>query len=325
MWRNLILISGHRRSGSTWLAAALGIADEAHLIPYEPLWLTHQPESPLADAVKHWRQSRAWYIPYDEHSVNDREDAKVLVSHLEWLCHHYFSGPVDTLVIKEPHPNWLEFLISVFRPNKVVYLRRHPLGIVNSYDEHGLYHKVEVESEWSSFRRQLPMLLQRLVPLSVYAHHPVEKVAFMMYACDLIQEEILAEVPHRVVTFESLCVEPKSEFADLYRWLGWNWDQRAWEKLIPLVMPEEASVERGFVDVRKRSIERAYAWRKELAPHLIMRLRLFFAKIDMDIPFPGNGFPSLVKEERREGMRKYLSRRRAYLQQFGLRSLLRSL
>lgn len=323
-WQNLVLISGHRRSGSTWLASVLGSADGANLIPYEPLWLTHQPETPQANAVQNWWQSRGWYIPYDDGSVTDTEDAKILFAHLEWLCRYYFNRPVDTLVIKEPHPNWLEFLVNAFRPNKVVYIRRHPLGIINSYDENGLYHKWGVEGEWHVFCQHLPSLLPQLVPLSLHAHHVIEKVAFMNHAGDLLQEKILTSIPNLAVEYESLCAEPENEFAKLYRWLGWDWDQRAWEKLIPLVDPDDTSIEKGFIEVGKRSIERANAWRKELAPHLVNRLRKFFTRIGLETPFPGAGLPSLTREEQLMGSRRYLSRRRAYLRQFGFRAMFSS-
>jgi hypothetical protein len=324
-WRNLVLISGHRRSGSTWLAAAFGSADEASLIPYEPLWLTHQPETPRSGAVEHWWKSRGWYIPYDENSAADKEDAHHLMSHLEWLCGYYFNEPVDTLVIKEPHPNWLEFLLNSFRPDKVIYIRRHPLGIVNSYDEHALYHKWGIEREWQDFCQQLPILFPQLTSLSVHARHVIEKVVFMNHVCDLLQERILASTPHIIVEYEKLCIEPEKEFSSLFRWLGWVWDEKAWERMIPIIVPDDANIEEGFIDVSKRSSERATAWRHELAPHLVKRVQIFCDLIGLDAPFPSFDLPSLTREEQLKGYRRYISRRRAYVKQFGLWSTLTSI
>jgi hypothetical protein len=324
-WRNLVLISGHRRSGSTWLAAVFGSAEEASLIPYEPLWLSHQPETPHAGAVQNWWQSRGWYIRYDENSVVDKEDAHHLAAHLEWLCGYYFGEPVDTLVIKEPHPNWLEFLLNAFHPDKVIYIRRHPLGIVNSYDEHALYHKWKVEGEWRAFCQELPSLFPQLTPLSGHANHVIEKVVFMNHVCDLLQERILTSIPHVVVEYEKLCIEPEKEFANLFHWLGWVWDRETWERMIPIIVPHDENLEKGFVDVTKRSSERATAWRHELAPHLVRRTQKFCSLLGLDTPFPGLDLPSLTGEEQLKGFRRYISRRRAYLRQFGLWTTLKSI
>ncbi len=324
-WRRLILVVGHRRSGTTWLAAVLGRARGVHLIPKEPLWLTQHPPSPFVEDIHRWQGRFGWHIGWDEAEERDAQDAAHLREHLAWLCRHYHGGDVDTLVVKEPHPNWLPFLMQAFQPDRVIYVQRHAAGIVNSYDEHGLFVKWGVEEEWGRFRDELPHLLPGLAREADRARHPAERVAFMARAADELALRHLQDVPHRVVGYERACLEPRGTFADLYEWLGWEWDEAAWEAILPLVAPPGGVDGAGFVDVQKASERRAYGWRSELAAHLIRRLRRLSRELGWEWPFPGDGLPALSAAEMRAAYRRYISRRRAYLRQFGLRATLKCL
>jgi hypothetical protein len=325
MWERLILVCGHRRSGSSWLAAAIGRSGEVQQIPYEPLWLKWHPGSPYAERIREWRTGGGWYFGWDPASASDAEAAHALHSHLEWLCSEYFEGPVGDLLIKEPHPNWLEFLVAAFRPDQVVYLQRHPLGIVNSYDKAGLYLGWQVDEEWQAFCRQLPALLPELVPLSRQARHPAERVAFMARACDLLQEKVLAGRASRVVSYEALGLQPQERFQDLFEWLGLPWGAETWERLRPLVEPRQYEMETGFRFVKKRSQARVYAWRRELPRHLVLRVGRLLKSIDAGYPLPGDGLPALTARETASGWATYLQRRRAYLRKHGWRAVLPSL
>jgi hypothetical protein len=324
-WRRLILVTGHRRSGSTWLAAALGKAQEASLIPYEPIWLKWHRESPYVEEVLRWRGRQGWYFAWDPDSARDQEEARVLRRHLGWLSRRYFDGLPDSLVVKEPHPNWLDFLAAAFQPDRLISLRRHPLGIVNSFDKGNLYSRWKMEQEWASFLAGLADLFPDLVPIAGAAHHPAEQVAFLAQAGDRLQDRLIEAQDGLVVQYEALCLEARDQFAAIYRWLGWAWDEDAWDRLRPLVAPESDEREAGFIKVRKRSEERAYAWRRELPWHLIRRVGAFVRRLQPDCPLPGDGLPSLSSAELAAGYRTYLSRRRAFLRNFGLRSLRQSL
>lgn len=320
-WRRLVLVAGHRRSGSSWLANALGRSEAVQLVPYEPLWLKWHPGSPYEDVIRAWRGRDRWLATRD--STSDRE-SEALLGHLRWLCEHYFDGPVDRLLIKEPHPNWLPTLTGALGPDQVVYLRRHPLGIVNSYDKANLYRKWHVDREWEMFRRELPSLLPDLAGQANLVRHPAEQVAFIAHACDRLADSLLQGVPHRIVRYEQLGSDPETHFSRLYRWLDLPWDEGSWARLQPLIRPAQTEAEHGFRFVRKRSRERVNAWRRELPAHLIRRVHRLMRRLGADEPFPGDGLPSLTPAELWQGARTYLARRRAYWRHFGARSVVES-
>jgi hypothetical protein len=124
------------------------------------------------------------------------------------------------------------------------------------------------------------------------------------------------------VDYDALCLNPEDGFHQVYRWLGWRWDEGVWEGLKPMINPVGAELDDRFFSVKKRSADRAYAWRRELAPHLIRRVQRAFDKLNLDYPFPGAGLPPLSAGEKASARRLYLQRRLAYLRQWGIRGIL---
>ncbi len=323
-WRRLILVASHRRSGSTWLAAILGEASDTRLVPYEPLWLKWHKGSPYNPQIQDWRARQGWHIGWDPRSGEDVQDSAMVRRHVSWLCGHYFDGPVGSLVIKEPHPNWLAFLAGALNPDHVIFLKRHPLGIINSYDTANLYTRWQVNDEWQRFLQDLPGLAPDLVSIAAGLRHPVERVALMIHTGNLLAARL--ETKNFVaVDYEQLCLEPQTRFRELFEALDLAWDEESWSRMLPLIDPDAEKVEDGFIQVRKRSYERAYAWRSELPWHLIRRVEQLMKKVDGDYPQLGQSLPRLSRQEMTSGLRSYLGRRRAYLRNFGLRSLLQSL
>ena len=324
LWDRLILVSGHRRSGTTWLASALGKAEGIQQIPNEPLWLKWHAESPYNDRIREWRSRPTWQIGW-QGTPQDEQDARMLRGHLDWLCRHYFTGPVGTLIVKEPHPNWLSFLVHAFCPDLLIYLERHPIGIVNSYDKGSLYAHWHVDEEWQAFCRDLPAIEASLVPLARFARHPAERVAFIVHVSNLIGRRMLAAVPGRTVVYENLGLHHQEGFEDLYRWLGFTWDDATWERLRPIITPRASEAEQGFRFVKKQSEKRVYAWRTEMAPHLTRRLARLLDRLGGGYPAPGASLPPLTAEEMLAGWKTFFGRRKFTLKNYGLRAALESL
>ena len=322
LWRRLILVSGCPRSGTSWLTAVMGEAEETAYMRYEPLMVRRHPPSPFGEKVLDWRRSDRWYRGWPNNGPTNADDADVIRGHLEWLCQHYFGGPVDTLTIKDPRANYLEFLIHALKPDLVVTIRRHPLGVVNSYDKDNLYHLWDVNGEWQQFIKDLAGVLPDLVDGAGVVRWPAEKVAFMAHVSYQLLERILSKTSHKTMDYELLCLEPEKQFGELYRWLGWRWDESVWDKIMPLIDPESIEDNYSFRNLKKRSAERAYAWRRELTPHIWRRVQHLFERLGFEYPFPGSSLPALTEREISTARRVYFQRRVAYLRQWGIRGMI---
>jgi len=166
MWRRLILISGHRRGGTTWINAVLGRAAEASYMRYEAFMVRRHPRSPVAESVQAWRRYPHWHVDWATYGPLREDHAQALRDHLDFLVEHYFGGPVDTLLVKDPFPGRLPFLLPALQPDAVVYVRRHPLGIVNSYDKSNLYSRWDLKRDWTWFLQDLPGLMPEWLPVA---------------------------------------------------------------------------------------------------------------------------------------------------------------
>jgi hypothetical protein len=319
-WRTLILVTGHPRSGTSWLAAVIGKAEETAYMRYEPLMVRRHPPSPFGDKILAWRRSNRWFFEWKNGDPSKDEIVAAILGHLKWLCQYYFGGPVDALTIKDPHANYSEFLIHALQPDRVVTIRRHPLGVVNSYDKGNLYYLWDVKGEWKRFIKDLATVMPNLSEVASTARSPAEQVAFMAHVSYELLDHTMANTPHASTQYETLCLEPEKQFSELYHWLGWRWDQSVWSKIVPLVFPEEVSS--SFQSLEKYSAERAYAWRGELAPHLVRRVQTLFERLGFDYPFPGSDLPALTPTEISSARQTYFQRRKGYLRQWGIRGFI---
>jgi len=325
MWRRLILISGHRRGGTTWINAVLGRAAEASYMRYEAFMVRRHPRSPVAESVQAWRRYPHWHVDWATYGPLREDHAQALRDHLDFLVEHYFGGPVDTLLVKDPFPGRLPFLLPALQPDAVVYVRRHPLGIVNSYDKSNLYSRWDLKRDWTWFLQDLPGLMPKWLPVAREVRHPAERVALMAQASHLLQERFLQEATRQVASYEEACLQPRKVFGGIFEWLGWRWDEEVWAGVAPIVEPPEEEVVDTFFSLKKVSEDRATGWRRELGPHLIWRVARLFRRVGVEVPMPGRGLPPLTFRERLSSLRIYLLRRAAYRRGWGWRSALESL
>jgi len=317
MWNRLILVAGLRRGGTTWVGKVLEQARDAAYL-FEPDAPAAHPTSPYTERVQALRDLERWSLgPKDFDQFRDL--AEGLRLHTEWLCERSFGGPVDTLVIKIPQTERLPFLIQTFEPDVLIYIRRHPYGVLNSYDEHGLY-RAWLSREWAHFLREYEEALPELQVEPRAALHFVEKVLLLTHARILLAERILSERGGLELRYEDLCLAPQERFRRLYEHLGWRWDGAVWERVRALVDPAPKEIqERGLFATRKRSADRAYGWRRELAPHLIGRANRFIRRHRLDYPIPGRGMPRRTREEWLHSLNMYRWRRAAYVREWGWR------
>jgi len=315
MWDRLILIAGLRRGGTTWVGEALGKAREAQYI-FEPDAPAAHPETPLSSSAKAFRELDLWRIP-PESFENYGEIAQGLRSYTSWLCEHYFGGPVSTLLIKIPQTEKLEFLIWTYKPDAVLYLRRHPFGVLNSYDENGLY-RAWLGREWRHFQNDVETQMPELLPLAQAANHYSEKVVLLAHARLLLADRFLKSANRRLIDYESLCMNAIEEYQAIFEWLGWEWGEGVREDLQPLIDPDASEIEtRGLFSTRKRSKDRAYGWRRELAPHIYKKAERYLHRFELSYPLPGDGLANRTWEAVFWSLKMYRWRRAAYIREWG--------
>ena len=317
MWKRLILVAGLRRGGTTWVGKVLEQAQEAAYL-FEPDAPAAHPETPYTGTVTALRELPRWWLGAED-VERYPELAEGLRLHTEQLCVRAFGGPVDTLVIKIPQTERLPFLARIFEPDALIYIRRHPFGVLNSYDEHGLY-RAWLGREWSLFLGEHEQALPELEIAPRAARHYVEKVLLLAHARLVLSERILPVLDGLSLQYEDLCLAPEQQFRALFGHLGWHWGEEVWSRLRPLVDPAPEEIEtRGLFSTRKPSADRAFGWRRELAPHLLRRASRFAGHHTLPYALLGRGIPRRSLREHFHSLQMYRWRRAAYVREWGWR------
>ncbi len=302
-WRQLILATGHGRGGTTWLGAVLAEAEEAEYI-FEPQLVNDHPPTSHGEVVDAFNRLPRWYLPAGEDLSRFRE---ALLGHLGELVQSYFGRDhVDTLVIKIPEAERLPWLIENLDVDRVIYIQRHPLGIVNSYDEARAFWVIR--ERWDAMEQDLAAQFPELAACArAAAGSDQERTAAMAHIRYALLERFLGGSRSYVAAYETLALEPLPEFEKLFDWLGWRWDDALVSRLRPYFAPRVEK--RGMLEVQKTSAKRIFAWRRELAPWHIRRIARLFAAVGADYPMPGAGLPPLSANEQLAGIASFAERR----------------
>jgi hypothetical protein len=283
---------------------------------FEPDAPAKYPGSPYLPSIEELRELPVWWIsPEDQARFSYL--GKALYEHTLWIAHTMVQTSEATLLVKIPQTERLPLLLDAYQPERVLYLRRHPLGVLNSYDEKGL-HKAWLQNEWQLFIEQAPELFPELGSMVRDATNYCEQIVLMVHARNILADRILPENKTIFLEYERLCLQPYEEFRKLVERLGWDFEASLWTKMKTMVEPEEPAGSRGgLFETRKRSELRAYAWRRELAPHLLGRASRFIQVHGLPYATPGNGLPVRTISEVIWSLKMYRWRRAAYLREWG--------
>ena len=305
-WKRLHLIAGHPRSGTTWVGAALGEAVGVSYI-FEPITITRHPVTPETERVRAYFQLPCWHLearPCDPSLVALGEAIR---AHLAHLVEHYFGGPVENLVIKIPQTERLEFFVHTLGVERVIYLRRHPFGILNSYLAADLYRGWDLQTQWEMVSREIPVLMPELVPvLEAAGQDESDRILAMAHVRNHIADGLIQQPGYREFRYEEVASAPLAEFRRMLNWLGCAPGVGLEARIRKYIEP---SVPRsGFLDSEKRSITRADAWRRELAPWQVAAAVSYLRRASLDYPTPENGLEPLTAAERSLGASTYARR-----------------
>jgi len=218
-------------------------------------------------------------------SEQEAKYAQAVVQHVDELAQSYFVSPVENLILKEPGIQRFPLLRGALEPDVAVYIKRHPVAILNSYKKARLYEgwNVRQQFEWcrSDLARLRPDLIHMLADVS--DDHETQ-ILSMCCIAHRMADEWAARGKLILVEYEELAFGGPSVCLQLFKRLGLEFPKDKTEELNRLFFP--AKPRRGFLETQKVSAQRANAYLTELAPWQVLKARrylrrIYFAKVPL--------------------------------------------
>jgi hypothetical protein len=268
LWDKLVLVIGHRRSGATWFGNMLATVKEVQYLdePDAPASIFRAASLPDQFGFA-WGLKSMLSRPRDEYW--DWLAPKFL-DYTRWLVASELKTehdhPIRTLVIKFASPWLADKYAELYQPDHLIYVKRHPLGIYNSY----------TKLNWDAvFRLEYAQLYihEGRNPTLQAIRHPVERMLAMIYIRDTQMKSLVKQYDGFVADYDELCARPWPNYIRIFESLGMEMSQGARTRMMDMLLPEVE--ETGMRDVKKNSLKRSIAWRHELLPQTIDAARAF--------------------------------------------------
>ena len=303
-WGRVILATGHRRGGTTWLGRMLSLSQNSGYI-FEPLTHTRHPQTAQVAALKHFnRTTQRWILSWPPACQNEAEYASVVARHIEELFDMYFAAPVGTLIIKQPGIEHLPFLHGVLQPEMSVYIKRHPVAILNSYHKSNLYDAWNTRQQFQWLRNDIARLRPDLsyILSDVGADHETQVLSMCCIAHRLAQDWA-REGKLTVINYEDLAKGGPAGAEQLFSKLDLELSKEKVDQLNSLFSPRRPLA--GFLDTEKDSKRRVTAYTSELAPWQISKAARYLEGIGYDAIVPSQSTSARISGTleycRREG------------------------
>jgi len=277
MYEKMIFVAGHKRAGTTWISTVLSTcADTKYL--HEPDAPREHPKDDKGDWAKTIaiREFGSWQIPDELKEWS----GKALRDYTNFLMRHYWGDELvfKNLILKVPETERIEFMLDVYEPHHTIFIRRHPLAIVNSYVKIGWVDDY-LPKEWARFIYNPEHFnLAQVV-------NPVHQLIILIHARNNYIDSIAEERNITAIDYEDFCEHPYRYFPLLMEDLGLLWQGK--DSIIEYVDPdinEEPSNDK--FEVKKRSRDRREAWKHELPKPLLESGIEFIREMKLDYPLP---------------------------------------
>lgn len=289
-----VFVCGPERSGTTWVGTILGLAKdteylhEPHAPDYHkdvipssietiggeafPVEKVPNPTKDIEMIITMIGKLGPWELDdaLDEWIVKKvRKYKELLVRHHVWAKWRYQP---DNLIIKVPSTVKIEMYIKAYNPSHIIYLVRHPMGILNSFTKRG-WMKDYAFKLWIQFCG-LPGNEQYSV-----LSDPIERLITIIHVRYNYVRELQKKYNLRMVSYEDLCEDPYENFGGLFDWL----ELKCTQDLMPYIEPEE--VDNHNLSVIKNSLERMNAWQHELSDEDLKIAKEFIEYQDLPYDF----------------------------------------
>jgi len=276
-WRRVLLVTGHARGGTTWLGHLLSLAEDSGYL-FEPLTHTRHPTTKRVARLRAFYARRSDWMPdWPPASLEELDYAEAIGQHILELFDAYYAGPLETLILKQPGIKWVPLLAGILRPEKILYIKRHPAAILNSYDKSNLYLGWGVSEEFRScfdcVAKARPDLLHVLAAAGDDSALQVLSLSCLAHA---MADEWSADPDFLVVNYEDLASQGPAGCVRLCERVGLRLSDGN-DRLASLFTPQRP--QKGFLDTEKNSQSRSAAYVRELAPWQIAKIARFLRAI----------------------------------------------
>ena len=314
----LTYIVGHSRGGTTWLGALVACHPAVRYL-FEPFASQAHPCTGIDTQTifnggrfihrrKLGRPVADIPVPrfFRDPGADPGDDllATLTAAHLGQVARQAFPDERDYhLVAKQPRIENVGWAAAAIGADHVIALDRHPFGVVNSVRRWGMLNWTKIE--WAILAVD-PAIGPAERALVRDARSPEERLLVTSWLRSQHLRRFAAVHPATVlVDYESLCLDPVTETARLWRAIGLAAEEAAVMRLREFLATRGDGEDRRsrFLNVHKDPLSRVHAWRQELPDSLRRRLEQFVRRHALDIPLPGAGLPEMASAER------WLSRR----------------
>ncbi len=225
-----------------------------------------------------------WIVPSPQSGGNEAEYARVVLRQIEALFDAYFPSPVETLIIKQPGADHLPFLQEILKPQASVYIRRHPIAILNSYLQGGLYKGWDIAKRFKKCRDNVATIRPELLSWLVEAGEDPELQILSMCCLEhQLAADWSAQEKLTLLEYEHLAFGGCEAAINLFAQVGLELLEGKTDELNRLFRPQASQT--GFLDTEKQSARRATAYQSELAPWQLSKARRYLERISYEVPF----------------------------------------
>ena len=202
------------------------------------------------------------------------------------------------LVAKQPRIENVAWAAAAIAADHVIALDRHPFGVVNSVRRWGMLNWTKIEWAILGADATLPPTDRALVRA---AASPEERLLVTSWLRSRHVREFVAAHPAAVlVNYETLCLEPVTETARIWRAIGLDAGATELARLHDFLAIRGDGEDRRsrFLNVFKDPLSRVHAWRRELPDSIRRRLERFVRRHALPVAVPGAGLADLSAAER---------------------------
>jgi len=188
------------------------------------------------------------------------------------------------LILKEPGIQRFPLLQGALQPDVTVYIKRHPIAILNSYRRARLYEGWNVARQFTCCCKDITRLRPDLAYFLTDVSDQDAQILSMCCIAHYLADEWAAMGKLIVVDYEELAFGGPSVCPRLFSRLGLEFDEDKTAEMNRLFFPKKA--QNGFLDTHKVSAQRANAYLSELAPWQLAKARRYLERVGYSAESP---------------------------------------
>ena len=292
-WGELTLIAGLPRSGTTWLGEMVGQHPDVSYI-FEPFTLRFHPDTPSKEIALALIRNHS--VPRDDRVadswVYDRATMESLSrynnqirTHLACLSEHYFPGEmIPHLVIKQPISTKIGWLVNALSPDRIVWISRHPAGVVNSYVRRN-FMRTWSEPEFVFAKETVAATHPRFRRFFDYPQDAIERLTLITVIGEEIAKQQMVGQQVLPVSYEACCQETPARLREILSFCGL--DRTAAEHFIFSAL--KSGARESHLKLNVDSLTKRDDWLRGLTPSQIRRIGRILDLLNAEWPLPGKG------------------------------------